>query len=323
VNDISTEKLSSCLSCESKSLKFLDAPRIWIDPDHFAEIKEQLGLSKCADCGLVMTNPRPGGRILASFYDKPGYQCHELHSDAAQLSDAAARFEIFEPAATKGVLLDYGCGSGNMLRASRIRGWQPVGVEIGVNARSILLAEGFEVFPDLAGAEHLRGQIDVLTMIHVLEHLVEPGLVLRQVSEMLKPNGLFVVEVPNAGSLRARIAGSPLAGLLTRPVQRYQAFPIHLYHFEVRQLTQLLEKHGFEIVAMHTVGMGVEELLPLPPPSNGKASEKTSANNSASSTTSKAPKFAKRAIKTAMSRLRLGEQLFVICRNQKTGSARM
>jgi len=259
---------------------------------------------------------------LTAFYNKPGYQCHELHFDTAQAGDASARFQIFERISTKKLLLDYGCGSGNMLKAGKARGWsRVVGVEVGENARRRLVNEGFEVYSDLASAGPLHGQVDVLTMIQVFEHLVEPDAALKQVYEMLQPEGLFVVEVPNAASLRARIAGSMFAPLFTRPIQRYQAFPIHLYHFEAPQLVKLLTKNGFKVVEIHTVGMGVEELLP-PAPLSGRGHTETPREAAPVATASSlAPGFVKRSIKTAMSRFRLGEQLFLLCRKSPLQTA--
>lgn len=191
------------------------------------------------------------------------------------------------------------------------------GIEIGEKARENLVREGFEVYPNLAGAQALRGQVDALTMIQVLEHLVDPAAVLEGVWAMLRPNGIFVVEVPNAGSLRARIAGSTLAALLPRPAQRYQAFPIHLYHFEARQLESFLRKHGFRIAELHTVGMGIEELW-AKPSADGQSQAQPSPAHGGPHETSRpffpVPPFFREAIKAGMSRLRLGEQLFAICR---------
>lgn len=118
------ESLSACPSCDSTRLKGLAAPAQWIDAEHFAAVREHLRLSKCRECGLVLTNPRPNKSLLTSFYNKPGYQCHGLHYDADQESYATARFSILERHCSRGVLLDYGCGSGNMLKAGAARGWQ-------------------------------------------------------------------------------------------------------------------------------------------------------------------------------------------------------
>ena len=316
-NEELIETVRSCPSCDSKNLKPLKTPSQWIDAAHFVAVKDHLGLSSCADCRLVIANPRPSLGLLTSFYNKPGYECHELHFEGAQSGDTKARFEIIEEHCRKGVLLDYGCGSGNMLKAALGRGWnRAAGIEIGENARSILKKQNLEVYADLKSAEALRGQVDAVTMIQVLEHVVEPGPVLKDISEMLRPGGIFVVEVPNAGSLRALIAGSVLSGLFSRHVQRYQAFPIHLYHFEAPQLEALLRKHGFRVIALQTLGLGVEELWARPPGTAnkevpGKLPSSTSPRDRGHQ--SMGLSSLKGAVKSTMSRLKWGEQLIAVC----------
>lgn len=315
-NEDLIETVRSCPSCDSKKLKSINTPSQWIDADHFVAVKDHLGLSVCADCGLVITNPRPSLGLLTSFYNKPGYECHELHFDGAQEHDARARFEIIETHCPKGILLDYGCGSGNMLKAALARGWsRAAGIELGDNARSILKKQDFEVYADLKSASALRGQVDAVTMIQVLEHLVEPGPILRGVSEMLRPAGIFVVEVPNAGSLRAMIAGSVFSNLIPHHVQRYQAFPIHLYHFEALQLKVLLKKHGFKVISLQTLGMGVEELWARPATKTDEGVQQlpNQGNSSAAVSQPSALASLKSAVKNTMSRLKWGEQLIAVC----------
>lgn len=316
-NEHLIETVRSCPSCDSKKLKSINTPSQWIDADHFVAVKDHLGLSVCADCGLVITNPRPSLDLLTSFYNKPGYECHELHFEGAQESDARARFEIIEAHCSKGVLLDYGCGSGNMLKAASARGWSRVaGIEIGKNARSVLKKQDFEVYADLKSAVALRGQVDAVTMIQVLEHLVEPATVLKGVGEMLRPGGILVVEVPNAGSLRALIADSVFSRLISRHVQRYQAFPIHLYHFEAFQLKVLLQRHGFKVISLQTLGMGVEELWARPATRTDEAVQsKFLAHGNSNAPVSQSPALSslKSAVKSTMSRLKWGEHLIAVC----------
>lgn len=320
--EIQLDKLNACPVCDSTALRYQPSPKYWIEREHFNAVKEQLGLSKCRDCRLMITNPRPSLNLLTSFYNKPGYQCHELHFDSSQGSDATARFNIIEKVCDKGLFLDFGCGSGNMLLAAKNRGWSRVfGVELGDTARTRLLSEGWQVYADLNSASSVRGEVDVVTMIQVLEHLFDLPAALREVWEVLRPGGLFVVEVPNAGSLRARIAGSKLAKLFSRPIQRYQAYPIHLYHFEAPQIARLLKRHGFIIEEIHTLGVGVEELFapPAPRPTTWPPLKSNSEPVTRAKASRVMPGPVKRSVKLAMSRFRLGEELFVICRKPKAG----
>jgi 2-polyprenyl-3-methyl-5-hydroxy-6-metoxy-1,4-benzoquinol methylase len=317
-NGASIERLDCCPGCDSSHLRTLKAPLEWIDKEHFAMVEELLRLSRCRRCGLVFINPRPSEQLLTSFYNKPGYDCHSFHFEVEQSeSDARARFQIIEHFIKRGLLLDFGPGAGHLLRAAKRGGWDVSGIELGQPARESLQREGFEVYPDLTAAEGLRGRVDVVTMVHVLEHLADFSETLAGIGDLLQPEGVFYVEVPNAASLRARLSESFLKPWFTANTQKYLAFPIHLYYFSPRSLTHFLKRHGFEIAELCTLGLGVDELW---------ARQQHTADNSAHETATKSldaknstPAFAglKKSIKSGMSYLKLGENLVAVCRKAR------
>lgn len=319
------EKLSACPLCRGGKLSVVAAPSISIGHDVFSPAAAHLGLSRCAGCGLVFVNPRPAPRLLSEFYDRDGYECHNPHTAAhGAEGDLRARFAALSPhVKRKGVLVDFGAGAGHLLRYARGQGWARVaGVEVGKLARRALGEEGFEMHADLASTHELDGRVDAVTMIHVLEHLTTPHEVLRGIGRLLQPDGVFMVEVPNADSLRARLALSFMKPLWTTNVERYLAFPIHLLYFNEHSLRALLNQTGFKVLRLATIGMGVEELRSSParhppqnpapvssatqPPLSGSASQPPPSSGRAQSA-------AKQAVKGMMSTLRLGEQLLAVC----------
>jgi predicted SAM-dependent methyltransferase len=76
----------------------------------------------------------------------------------------------------------------------------------------------------------------------VLEHLDHPAPALGAVRSWLRPGGLVMVGVPNAGSLQAGLAGE---GWL------HWDAPRHRVHFTTNGVTALLERSGFEVVRTH------------------------------------------------------------------------
>ena len=51
-------------------------------------------------------------------------------------------------------------------------------------------------------AEFEKESFDLVTLFQVLEHLADPVEDIRSMSEFLKPDGLFVIEVPDILFLR-------------------------------------------------------------------------------------------------------------------------
>ena len=78
-------------------------------------------------------------------------------------------------------------------------GVQAFGIEPDQAAREFLIAENLSVWSDLAQMPGLkRREVRVVTMFHVLEHLRDPRLFLRDAIETLPNARLFVIEVPCA-----------------------------------------------------------------------------------------------------------------------------
>jgi len=287
-----------CHLCGGQS-KEKPAPPIAIGNEVF---HNHCGLARCSKCKVRFVDPRPSEGELSTFYNTDGYDCHNPMFS----SDPEIRLEIIERFVKPGTLCDFGAGAGRMLQGARARGWKVCGVEPG-RSRKQLEAQGFNVQEDIARIE----PVDVISMIHVLEHCPSPVDVLSTFRQKLRPGGILYIEVPNADSLRARLADSFLKPLWTHAPERYLAFPIHLFYFNTFSLTRLLESSGYRIIETGTMGMGVEELFtPAPAPAPAAASGVQSNGVEATPRASFQP--LRKVIKSVMYNLHLGENLYII-----------
>jgi SAM-dependent methyltransferase len=73
--------------------------------------------------------------------------------------------------------------------------------------------------------------------------MVHPRTMLAQVNRLLKPGGIFVVEVPNFGSWQARMGPRDWFHL---------DVPRHLLHFEKPTLARMVQAEGFEPIKWST-----------------------------------------------------------------------
>lgn len=124
------------------------------------------------------------------------------------------------------VLESYTILEGSAARIAELReGGLPAGVEV---------VQGY--FEDYAPP----GPLDAVEMGFVLEHVVDPGLVLRRYGGFLAPGGFVAIAVPNARSLH-RLVGHR-AGLLDdlyRLSEHDQALG-HRRYFDLESLRQLV-----------------------------------------------------------------------------------
>ena len=101
----------------------------------------------------------------------------------------------------RGRMLDVGCGNGEFLRAfaETFPAWSLVGSELNDKYRSVVEAiPGVEALC-VGNPEDAPGQFDLVVMVHVLEHIPDPGSFLRRLAGKLAAAGVIVLEVPDYG----------------------------------------------------------------------------------------------------------------------------
>jgi SAM-dependent methyltransferase len=209
----------------------------------------------CGRCGLVFIDPVPDDALSASTYGAGYYE--PWQADAAgprrrmwrrRLALLAGRHASSSLPGT-GSLLDVGCGDGQFLAAARDAGWRVDGIEFspeGASRAADRLGRPIAV-GDLARIRQLQGPFDVVTLWHVIEHLVDPRAMLDAARARLRSGGMLVVAVPNLDNLPMRLAYR-LARRRALPLYEPGWREPHLSHFDSRTLRALLRGAGFDAI---------------------------------------------------------------------------
>ena len=136
--------------------------------------------------------------------------------------------------------MDVGCGSGAALGVARALGWRVAGIEPDEADAEKARRFAEEVYiGDALSAPFPPGRFDLVTALHVVEHVPDPVRLVRRMLEWLAPGGLLIIEVPNAGGLGARIFGRAWSGL---------ELPRHLSHFSPETLRRAVERAGGRVL---------------------------------------------------------------------------
>jgi len=136
--------------------------------------------------------------------------------------------------------LDVGCGSGAALGVARALGWQVAGIEMDEAAAEKARRFAEEIYiGDALSAPFPPGRFDLVTAMHVVEHVPDPVRLVRRMVDWLAPGGLLIIEVPNADGLGARLFGRAWSGL---------ELPRHLSHFSPATLRRAVERAGGRVV---------------------------------------------------------------------------
>ncbi|MCJ7515970.1 MAG: class I SAM-dependent methyltransferase [Dehalococcoidia bacterium] len=105
-------------------------------------------------------------------------------------------------------LLDLACGDGLITELFA----RQVSRVVGVDANGKHLREARKRLPDAEFYESLIEELelderfDTVTMLDLLEHVVDPIVVLRKAASFLADNGVLIIHVPNAHAINRRLA---------------------------------------------------------------------------------------------------------------------
>jgi 2-polyprenyl-3-methyl-5-hydroxy-6-metoxy-1,4-benzoquinol methylase len=206
--------------------------------------KGTYNIIRCRSCGFIFNDK------WESFSDKERY-APEKSTDIKALKEIFERekeiyFDRFkndlkEIAKLKspGRILDIGCGPGYFLFLAKSQGWEAFGIDIDNGMvefckqyLSLKVSQG-----SLGRASYPESYFDAITLFHVLEHVPDFDLTISNACKMLKPDGLLVIDVPNAGDIRR--------SLFKGDWMQFREH--HLWYFSEHALEMLLRKHGFKI----------------------------------------------------------------------------
>jgi 2-polyprenyl-3-methyl-5-hydroxy-6-metoxy-1,4-benzoquinol methylase len=199
-------------------------------------------INRCPRCDLVFSSPIFDTEQVRDLY------VASTESNIAAGEDANARrtmegyYSVLRPALRQRErMLDIGCDVGLMLDIARLDGFVDLhGVEpVGVAALVAETIPGANITRDFYEQhEYPPEYFDLITLIHVVDHLVEPSMLLERAWKQLRPGGIIFAVVHNHGSLLARI--------LQERFPPYNLF--HNYFFSKATLAKLFQKSAFEVV---------------------------------------------------------------------------
>jgi len=162
-------------------------------------------------------------------------------------------------------IVELGCGDGSLvMEVANALGIRDVyGVDIDEVALKKAEDRGVKVFKADLNSDPLPfkdGFFDVVLMEEVIEHLINPDNAIREAHRVLKAGGAFLLSTPNLAWWLNRLAllfgyqpyWSEVSTLYNvGKFRRDQRLPLsgHLRLYTHRALKQLLELHGFRVIA--------------------------------------------------------------------------
>ena len=225
-----TNLLSNCPVCRRRGKLTMDFPH----PFHGSSFS----LHTCDTCGLSYTFPPPSDELLNKIYAGEYWIRDSTVKNRGKLVLLVHKFnEIRLVATVKPLLrrltagariLEVGCGAGQLAVYLKQTGYD---VEVTDISQDIL-----DEVSSLHGITGYCGNIEDISFPHeydaiifnnVLEHLPDPVQTLQRAQQLLVPQGILFVEVPNIAGLQFKLFRT-----CWFPLQ----IPEHLFHFSCRSL---------------------------------------------------------------------------------------
>jgi len=229
-----------------------DWKEIFKTRDHLTQSETEFSLLRCDNCGLYISYPQPSPDEISKFYpDK--YYCYtekSLNFPKGYFANKLKRifgdrYHYFpSPKMPVGSAFEIGCSKGFHLKALQQLGWEVSGIDMYKDAIGYAKNEhGLNVLlGDFQQTDIPENSYDLVQAMMVMEHLYDIKKALEKISNIVKPGGLFIFNVPNHGSMERKIFG-----------KQWFAYeiPRHLFHYDVNSISKFLEQAGFSIEKLY------------------------------------------------------------------------
>jgi SAM-dependent methyltransferase len=228
-----------CPVCQDKNVT------LFFEGTDFFLTKEKFSIWKCGTCEVKFTTPVPGENEISRYYESDEYISHDAQKGGlvnriyklARKFAIRSKYNLVKKYSKGRKLLDIGCGTGEFLHFCAEKGFNCQGIEPNGKARAFAKRKyNLSIREKIHFTPEERGSLDCITMWHVLEHIEDPGATLRTLGEVLRPDGILIIALPNPDSWDARYYEKFWAAF---------DLPRHLFHFNRQSFLNLAKNAGF------------------------------------------------------------------------------
>lgn len=199
----------------------------------------------CNQCGMTYSNPIFSEERIIELYRNCRIDEAEGGSEESAIRVNMRRYlERLRADSGKqsGRLLDIGCGLGYLLAEAQALGYDAIGVDPSEQAvahaqarfgkdSAICAAYSRELFPPQS--------FDLITLVHVIDHVVDPRELLDLMHYHLKPGGYAFIATHNIESMLAKFTGK---GFIAWSIQ-------HVSYFTPKTLQDMVRRSGLDPVS--------------------------------------------------------------------------
>jgi 2-polyprenyl-3-methyl-5-hydroxy-6-metoxy-1,4-benzoquinol methylase len=195
-------------------------------------------LVTCLDCGLIYESPRYPAEVIVKGYMASEEEGHDSQYRMRVLSFYRALKKNGKYLPLPGTkVLDIGTAGGAFLDAAKEFGFDAYGMEPSMDLVERGKARGLKIEQGTIDSHSFAAHsFDMVSLWDVLEHLPDPKAALIEIRNLLKPNGVLLINFPDIGTWQSKIAGKKFWWILS----------VHLHHFSKTTIRDICRRTGFE-----------------------------------------------------------------------------
>ncbi|MFX1274379.1 MAG: class I SAM-dependent methyltransferase [Promethearchaeota archaeon] len=223
--------------------------------DIVLSLKERRGLNirivLCKNCGLVRQNPRISEDTILTFYEKFYRDLSSASKKNENIETHAIVFEKEKESGKrqlniisrytplkKGVVFDFGTGTGGVLDIFKNEGFEIFGVDVNKEFLNYGVSQGLNL--KLGSIDELLKypkKANLIIASHILEHLHNIDDYIRRLWLCLEDNGYIFIELPGLFNVH-KVYHSFLPYFVIE----------HLYYFNLNSLNKIMTQNGFKLI---------------------------------------------------------------------------
>ena len=225
--------------------------------------KDHMRIVRCKACDLVYVNPTFDEAHYKEVYASQAYQdivrdlgitSHEYRAGRFGTERVGLMAEHLRmPNGSTPRYLDVGCSTGFVVEAARDKGWDAIGIDLNPSAIEYGRTRGLDLRTvALEDAGFAPASFDAVSLFDVLEHLLDPRRTLRACADLLAPDGILFLYVPNFDSASRLLMGA----------NAHFIWPTHhLNYYTPTTIRDLMLRHGLTPELIVTEGLDIEDYL--------------------------------------------------------------
>ena len=222
--------------------------------------KQGIDILSCPQCGVYYASPRFDEPSLLKIYENEAFTDMSVYDSWSYETWQQGRSRSWINSNLKtqlvklylndgDTILDVGCATGEFVAVARNNDLAAEGIDTSkmlINIGQTVLKVPVQQVDvkDFQPAHKFKAVL----IWDVLEHVFNPVEMLERCGEFLEPGGFLFAQVPNLRGISNRLKSFMCRAGLNQKDFGHFGFPFHLYFFDKRSLTRLVNVAGFDAV---------------------------------------------------------------------------